>query len=82
LKNLFPQWKKWQKVWKNRIMHFTPRVDPQHPDVEIEGVIEIWNPEKPKGEPQITSVKMSAMFGRRRWSTAAVGWIGRPARHH
>ena len=58
LKNLLSKWKKWQKVWKNRITHYTLRVDPQHPDVEIEGVIEIWNPKKPKGEQQITTVKM------------------------
>ena len=63
MRNILPKWKKWQKVWKNRITHYTPRVDPKHSDVEIDGVIENWNPKKAKGESQTTTVKISPLFG-------------------
>ncbi len=36
---MLPKWKKWQKVWKNRIMHYAPRDKPQHEDVRIDGIM-------------------------------------------
>ena len=47
---------KWQKVWKNRITHYTPRVKPEHAlpcrviaDDETKGIIEKWSTKKGKG---------------------------------
>jgi hypothetical protein len=56
LKSLLPNWKKWQKVWKNRITHYTPRTKPQHPDVDVAGIIQKWNAKKKSGESQIETV--------------------------
>jgi hypothetical protein len=63
LKSLLPNWKKWQKVWKNRITHYTPRTKPQHPDVDVAGIIQKWNAKKKSGESQIETVAVSPMFG-------------------
>ena len=66
LKVTLPKWKKWQKAWqwKNRITHYTPRVKPAtHSDAAIEGVIEEWDPKKPKGTSQIKTIMVSPMFG-------------------
>ncbi len=52
-KLLLQKWKEWQKVWNNRIKHYTPRVDPQHDDVIIDGIIEKLEMKKPKGETQM-----------------------------
>ena len=64
LKVTLPKWKKWQKAWKNRITYYTPRVKPAtHSDVAIDGVIEEWDPKKPKGTSQIKTIMVSPMFG-------------------
>ena len=64
LKVTLPKWKKWQKAWKNRITHYTPRVRPAtHSDVALDGVIEEWDPKKPKGTSQIKTIMVSPMFG-------------------
>jgi hypothetical protein len=41
-KLMMQKWKKWQNVWKNSILHYTPRVKPHHDDVRIDGIIEAW----------------------------------------
>jgi hypothetical protein len=63
LKLLLPKWKKWQKVWKNRIQHYTPRSTPHQQDVTIEGIIEKWDPKKGKNDNQTKSIDISPMFG-------------------
>jgi hypothetical protein len=40
---MLPNRKKWQKVWKNCILHYTPRVKPHHDDPKIDGIIETWD---------------------------------------
>ncbi len=63
IRSLQPNWKRWQKAWRNRIKYYTPRTDPPKEDVELRGMIEKWNPKKKLGEPQTTTIKMSPMFG-------------------
>jgi hypothetical protein len=41
-----PNWKRWQKAWRNCIKHYTPRTDPPKEDLELRGMIEKWNPKK------------------------------------
>ena len=62
-KVILPKWKKWQKAWKNRIAHYTPRVKPAHSNVPLDGVIEEWDPKKPKRTSQIKTMMGSPMFG-------------------
>ena len=62
LKNLKPKYAKWQKVWKNRLDHYTPREKPAHEPIPIEGIIEKWDPKVAKGTPQFKTVKISPMF--------------------
>ena len=63
LKQMLPKWKKWQKVWKNHILHYTPRITPQQEDVTVDGLIEKFDTKKAKSDSQIKSVKISPMFG-------------------
>ena len=63
LKSLLPNWKKWQKAYKNRIANYTPRVKPLHGDVKVDNIIEDWDPKKSKGTSQLKSVMISPMFG-------------------
>jgi hypothetical protein len=63
LKSLQPNWNKWHNAWKNRIKHYTPRTKPQQADVDVKGIIEKWNPKKPKGGSQVTTTLVSPMFG-------------------
>jgi hypothetical protein len=58
-----PTRKKWQKVWNNRIQHCTPRVDQEHPDVELEGGIEECDIKKPNGTFQIKTIEVYPMRG-------------------
>ena len=64
LKLMKPKYVKWQNAWKNRILNYTPRYKPAHKDVELNGIIENWDP-KAKGKeanpPQ--TIKMSPLFG-------------------
>ena len=62
LKLLKPKYAKWQKVWKNRLDHYTPREKPAHEPIPIEGIIEKWDPKVAKGTPQFKTVKISPMF--------------------
>jgi hypothetical protein len=63
LKPLLPNWKKWQKVWKNRITNYTPRTKPQQPNVDVASIIEKWNTKRKTGESQIETISVSPMFG-------------------
>ncbi len=63
LKSLQPNWKKWQKVWKNHIKYYTPRTKPQQPDVDVAGIIEKWNTKRKANESQIATISVSPMFG-------------------
>jgi hypothetical protein len=56
-----PKWRKWQRAYKNRIEHYTPRTDPKQPDVAVEGIIEKWNPKKK--ESQVSTIHVSPMIG-------------------
>jgi hypothetical protein len=56
-----PKYIEWQKAWKNRIKHYTPREQPVYEDVPVEGVIEKWDPKATKSA--IKTIKMSPMFG-------------------
>ena len=55
--------KKWQKVWKSRIQHYTPRSTLHHQDVTIDVVLEKWDPKKGKGDNQLKFMDISPMFG-------------------
>ena len=58
---ILQKWKKWQKVWKNSILHYTPCDKPQHDDVRINGIIETWDTKKK--DAQHKSIELSPMFG-------------------
>ncbi len=62
LKSLLPNWKKWQKVWKNSITNYTPLTKPQQPDVDVAGIIQEWNAKKKSGESQIETVAVLPNF--------------------
>ncbi len=56
-----PKYIEWQKSWKNRIKHYTPRKQPVYEDVLVEGVIEKWDPKVTKS--QVKTIKISPTFG-------------------
>ena len=56
LKSLLPNWKKWQKVWKNHIKYYTPRTKPQQSDVDLAGIIEKWNTKKKANATNFTTL--------------------------
>ena len=60
---MLPNWKKWQKEGKARIVNKTPRVKPEHSDVEIRGISEEFDPKEARGTSQIKTINVSPMFG-------------------
>ena len=46
---LLVKWNKYQRVYKNRIQHFLPRIG-DHPDVILRNVISEWDPSSKKNE--------------------------------
>ena len=59
-----PKYVKWQNAYKNRILNYTPRYKPAHKDVELNGIIENWDPKaKGKDANPSTTIKMSPLFG-------------------
>jgi hypothetical protein len=60
---MLPNWKKWQKEGKARIVNYTPRVKPEHSDVKIRGISEEFDPKEARGTSQIKTINVSPMFG-------------------
>jgi hypothetical protein len=58
-----PNWKKWQKAWKNHIANYTSCVKPESSDVEIRGISEEFDPKKACGTSQIKTINFSRIFG-------------------
>ena len=49
-----PKYVKWQNAWQNRILHYTPRYKPAHKDVDLNGIIETYDP---KAKKEVSQVK-------------------------
>ncbi len=43
VRDIRPKWTKWQKARRNHFEQYTPRVEPQHGEVEIQGVFDSSN---------------------------------------
>ena len=54
---------KWQNAWQNRILYYTPRYKPAHKDVDLNGIIEIYDPKAKKDVSQAKTIRMSPLFG-------------------
>ena len=63
LKLMKPKYVKWQNAWKNRILNYTPRYKPAHKDVDLNGIIETYDPKAKKEVSQVKTIKMSPLFG-------------------
>ena len=66
LRQMKPKYVKWQNAWQNRILHYTeytPRYKPAHKDVDLNGIIETYDPKAKKEASQVKTIKMSPLFG-------------------
>ena len=54
LRLMRPKYVKWQNAWQNRILHYTPRYKPAHKDVDLNGIIETYDP---KAKKEVSQVK-------------------------
>ena len=52
-----------QKVWKNRVLHYTPRTTLHHEDLTVGELIKKFDTKTAKSDPQIKNVKIPPMFG-------------------